>query len=203
MLQTLCTSWSCTLFAFLPCSVSDLFSSLPAGESAQLTGTAGAAKLKAAGYTVAAVQEGAAAGAFSPWDLKLAGYPVTISTPEPAPAAAGSLSPRNRFSAATMQLKKQKSVQQRQQEPQQQLLPLQQQLQGQQRQQKVVVGPRDVQYFRHQITSLVHMKTEQDVPPLLLGIRVGGTCSLNYDDDDMSNGLLQLQKVKAHMLTHY
>jgi hypothetical protein len=183
----------------LLCSVSDLFSSLPADESAQLTGTAGAAKLKAAGYTVAAVQEGAAAGAFSPWDLKLAGYPVTVSTPEPAPAAAGDLSPRNRFSAAAMQLKKQQSVQQWQQESQQQQLPPQQQLQGQQ---KVAVGPRDVQYFRHQITPLVQMKTEQDVPPLLLGMRVGGTRSLKTVDGMSNHVVMQLQKASsAHAFT--
>lgn len=200
VLLTLCQL--CLAF-ILRCSVSDLYSSLPADEAAQLTGPAGAAKLKAAGYTVAAVQEGATAGAFSPWDLKLAGYAVTAGTPEPVPAAAGGLSPRNRFSAAALQLKKQQSVQQRQQEPQQQLpLQQQQQLQGQQGKQQAVVGPRDVQYFRHQIMPLVQMKTEQDVPPLLLGMRVGGTGSLLNVNGTSDQALMQLQKVQAHKLPH-
>lgn len=135
-------------------SVANLYSHLPADEAAQLSGVAGAAALRAAGYPAAAVQEGAAAGAFSSWDLKLAGYPVTITSSSPAPpaAAGGSyLSPRSRFSLPAAVLKQQQSVHQPERSSQQDGL-----------------GPIDVQYFRHQIAQLVQMQPGMDVPPLLL-----------------------------------
>lgn len=143
------------------CSVHDLYSHLPQEAAAQLTGEAGAAQLKAAGYTIAAVQEGAAAGAFSPWDLKLAGYPVTIAAPEPIPVPASHLSPRSRFSAAAM-LKKQHSTQQRAQQQEQ---PQVQQLQA--GGQTAAVGLKDVPYFRHQIKPYMQMQVGQHIPPLL------------------------------------
>lgn len=143
-------------------SVANLYSHLPADEAVQLSGVAGAAALRAAGYPAAAVQEGAAAGAFSSWDLKLAGYPVTITSSSPAPpaAAGGSyLSPRSRFSLPAAVLKQQQSVQQPERSSQQDGL-----------------GPSDVQYFRHQIAQLVQMQPGMNVPPLLLcsSAKVGG-----------------------------
>lgn len=134
--------------------MSELYSHLPSHTAAQLTGVAGAAQLREAGYSAAAVLEGAPAGAFSVWDLKLAGYQLPAGcSAEQAPAAggagsagAGSLSPR------TGRLSKQQ-----QQSPQQQ----------QQGQHTAGMRPADVQYFRHQIVPLMQMKAEQHVPPLL------------------------------------
>jgi hypothetical protein len=135
--------------------VGDLFSSLPPEEQAELSGTAGAAKLKAAGYTAAAVQEGAAPGAFSTWDLKLAGFPVSTvpisSTAAPTGAVAGGgLSPRSRLQGGALQLRQQQVLQEQQSQ-------LQQQGRAGAQQAGVLVGPRDVQYFRHQIVPLMHI----------------------------------------------
>jgi hypothetical protein len=155
------------------CSVGDLFSSLPPAEQAELSGTAGAAKLKAAGYTAAAVQEGAAPGAFSTWDLKLAGFPVSTvpisstAAPVGAVAGGGGLSPRSRLQGGALQLRQQQLMQEQQSQ-------LQQQGRAGPQQAGVLVGPRDVQYFRHQIVPLMHMKAEQDVARLLLSSQVCG-----------------------------
>lgn len=131
----------------------DLFTHLPPAELSQLSGTAGAAKLRAAGYPAEALQEGAAVGAFSSWDLKLVGFPAPVSTQEvaavPAAAVAGGVSPRSRLLPGG-------ALQQRQQQV------LQQQQQGQAAAQQAAV-----QYFRHQVIPLMRMQTEQDVPPLL------------------------------------
>jgi hypothetical protein len=38
-------------------------------------------------------------------------------------------------------------------------------------------GQQDVQYFRHQVVPLMQMQPEQDVPPLLLGLKVKRTAA--------------------------
>jgi hypothetical protein len=165
------------------CSVKELYSNLPPDQQGQLSGPSGAAQLKAAGYTAAALQEGATPGTFSTWDLKLAGYQVaaTSSCPEHAPAASGSaattaavgsISPRSprtsRFQAAVMQARQL-----------QQHAPAQagQHQQGSMVSQAVGGGQQDVQYFRHQVVPLMQMQPEQDVPPLLLGFKVKRTAA--------------------------
>jgi hypothetical protein len=161
-----------------PYSVKELYSNLPPAQHAQLSGPSGAAQLKAAGYTAAAVQEQAPPGTFSTWDLKLAGYHIAApssyadhaaAASGSAPSAAiGSISPRtSRFQAAALQARQ---LQQQQSSRQQA------QAQASQHQQGAMVshtvgGLQDVHYFRHQVVPLMQMQAERDVPPLLLGVK--------------------------------
>lgn len=160
------------------CSVRELYSHLPPDQQAPLSGPSGAAQLKAAGYTAAAVQEGAPPGTFSTWDLKLAGYHVAATSSctdhvpaasgSASPAAIGSISPRtSRFQAASLQARQ---LQQQQSSQQQALVQASQQQQGPLVSQ-AVCGLQDVHYFRHQVVPLMQMQAERDVPPLLLGVK--------------------------------
>eukprot|EP00775_Hariotina_reticulata_P004931 gene4931-5173_t len=60
-------------------SVQELYAHLPRAAAAQLSGVGGAAALREAGYSAAAVQSGAPDGALSVWDMKLAGYGVSTA----------------------------------------------------------------------------------------------------------------------------
>lgn len=156
------------------CSVAELYSNLPAHAASQLSGVGGAAQLRAAGYTAGAVQEGAAAGAFSAWDLRAAGYHYTAAPPiscPPQDTTTSQQSPRNRPSHASAAA--QQSFRQHRSHPNQTALLLQQQ-----QEQIVKQGlgtaqqQQDLQYFRHQVVPLMQMKPEQHTPPLLLGTKV-------------------------------
>jgi hypothetical protein len=161
------------------CSVHDLYTSLPQEAAASLSGVAGAAQLKQAGYTALAVQAGAPDGAISMWDLKLAGF-LPGSGPRAAAAASGSSngSSENRhrsrsrsfnggLAAGTVASNAQQAggcnsgsstVDDKLQQQQQQLLRAD--------------GPGDVEYFRQQVQPLMQMEPGNDLPDLLIGTKV-------------------------------
>lgn len=167
---------------FCCCRVSELYSHLPAAETAQLSGVGGASQLRAAGYTLSAVQEGAAAGSFSTWDLKTAGYQIpAVYTEPPSAAVGGQQSPRTaRHQSSSVQSKAPYQQQQQQQRVlQSPQVVLQQQVQQQLQQVHSEAGAlrpagsQDVQYFRHHVKSLMQMQAERDVAPVFFGTRVG------------------------------
>lgn len=174
--------------AFSCCSVKDLYNNLEPAQADSLTGPAGAARLKAAGYTAVAVQAGAE-GKITMWDLKLAGYMPADDNGSTAPAAdagpprtprlglPGSSGSSNNGAVTTSAVAGAAGVQAKDgagvTAPSGNgghLLPA-----GGQQGPAVLKadGPWDVEYFRHQIKPLMHMQPGGDIPDLLLGTKVG------------------------------
>lgn len=165
----------------------ELYNSLDPIQADSLTGPAGAARLKAAGYTAAAVQLGAE-GKITMWDMKLAGYsspansssssaPVAHAGPSRTPRlgwpgssrsshhgaiVAGAAGVQGRDAAATATCADSSDA-------------VNLQAAGQPQASAVLKadGPWDVDYFRHQIKPLMHMQPGTDIPDLMMGTKVG------------------------------
>lgn len=169
----------------------DLYANLPTDAAAHLSGVAGAAQLKEAGYTAVAVQAGAPDGAITLWDLKLAGFAPASS----AAAAAANVATNRRSSTQTCSstgaaqppavaaaLQQQDGVGLAagaagaacsSSEHSSRQLRNNQQQQQQQPDTLRADGPGDVEYFRHQSKTLMHMQPGTDLPDLLIGTKVG------------------------------
>jgi hypothetical protein len=160
------------------CSVQDLYSNLAPEAAASLSGVAGAAQLKQAGYTALAVQAGAPDGAISMWNLKLAGYlpggvagtaGVGSSNGERHRSRSRSFNGGSAAAAA--------STGSAQQQPASGDAGGQNacgQIQQQQQQQQLLRAdaPGDVEYFRQQVKPLMQMQPDNDLPHLLIGTKV-------------------------------
>lgn len=161
------------------CSVQELHANLPLEAAANLSGVAGAAQLKQAGYTALAVQAGVPDGAISMWDLRLAGY----LPGDGAGTDGGGSSSRNDCGSGDRPTPCSRSINcssagvaassasavdgnnnvqmshDKQQRPQQQQL-------------LRADGAADVAYFRQQVKPLMHMQPGVDLPDLLIGTQV-------------------------------
>lgn len=124
-----------------PCSVADLMQSA----LLDLGGVKGAVKLKAAGYTAAAIQEGAS-DTISPLDLRLVGFGQQNAAKVTLPPRLGK-EPTYEGTAATGMLDAQHGVGPG----------------------ALCAASDDVELFRHGIKPLMQMKAGQDIPLVILG----------------------------------
>lgn len=187
------------------CRVKDLYSNLDSAAADSLSGPGGAARLRAAGYPVAAVQA-AAEGKISTWDLKLAGYtpaaadgngsvgdktlatelPAAVGPPKtPRFGVGGSANSSSNGTAAGIGIGGSSSgsgARMRDAGGNSTAGAAGTKADGQSQHAAGSVlkadGPWDVEYFRHQIKPLMHMQPARDLSDLLIGtkVRLLGCC---------------------------
>eukprot|EP00878_Enallax_costatus_P008692 GHUV01009086.1.p1 GENE.GHUV01009086.1~~GHUV01009086.1.p1 ORF type:complete len:500 (+),score=187.40 GHUV01009086.1:197-1696(+) len=179
--------------------VKDLYSNIDPAQADSLTGPAGAARLKAAGYPVTAVQAGAE-GKISMWDLKLAGYALATANSNGSGGAdraaaaefaagppktprlgllAGSANSSSSGTTAGVVLPGNSSASGARARDAGRTSATGAAVTGKadgQLQQTAggaleADGQWDVEYFRHQIKPLMHMQAGSDLPDLLIGTK--------------------------------